>query len=115
MATSRSLTTKKKAESYELVKPLLDAMYEEFKELSKKKPDGVLSKYKIAVVNRLLGECRGVLETEPSFAFLDLLDEDNVPQNSDVVLILSQYLTAMKQFKEAHWSGGFDGRWLIPD
>jgi hypothetical protein len=108
-------TTKKKAELHEVVMPLLQAMYEEFKEFSKKKPDAVLSKSKVQVVNRLLEKCREVLESESSLQFLDLLDEDNVPQNNDVVLMLSQYVSAMNQFKEAYHGKllgfEFDSEW----
>jgi len=113
MATSRRKTTREKAESYEVVMPLLRAMYEEFKVFSKKKPDGALSKNKIAVVNRLLKKCRTVLQSEPSFELLDLHDEDDLPQNSDVVLTLSQYVAAMEQFRERHHT--WDEGWIILD
>ncbi|EJU6114734.1 hypothetical protein N4Z96_004523, partial [Salmonella enterica] len=46
--------------------------------------------------------------------FLDLLDEDDVPQASDVTLILSQYVAAMDAFREKHY--GWDGSthdWFI--
>jgi len=74
-------------------------MYEEFSHFSKKKPEDVTSKGKIQVVNRLLENCRKVLEDEESIGFLDLLDDDELPQNSDVVLMLSQYVAAMKQYR----------------
>ncbi len=38
----------------------------------------------------------------------DMLDEDTVPQNSDAVLILSQWQAALKQYKDRHY--GFDSR-----
>jgi len=100
-------TTAAQAAAWETAKPLLDAMYNEFKELSKKKPDEAVSRGKIAVVNRLLEKCRETLNGEDSLAFLDLLDEDNVPQNSDVVLMLSQYVAAMETFRSAYhgWTG----------
>jgi hypothetical protein len=66
---------------------------------SKKKPDAVVSKSKILIVNRLIMKVRVVLTDEASLEFLDLLDEDDVPQTSDVTLILSQYVAAMVEFK----------------
>lgn len=110
---SRS-TTRVQAAAWEIAKPLLDAMYNEFKELSKKKPDEAISKSKIAVVNRLLEKCRETLAGEDSLAFLDMLDQDNVPQYSDVVLTLSQYAAAMKAFREAYygWDGSED-TWFV--
>lgn len=95
--------TTEKVELYEVVRPLLGAMYSEFKELSKKKPDAVVSKAKIKVVNRLLTKCQEVLQSEAFIDYLDLIDEDEVPQNSDIVLMLSQYVTAMKQFHTTYY------------
>ena len=84
-----------KVDLFEVLFPLLRAMYEEFKELSKKKPEGALNKQKVFTVNRLLVKCKQLLEGEPSIEFLDQLDDVAMPQNSDVVLSLSQYVTAM--------------------
>jgi hypothetical protein len=94
--------------------PLLQSMFAEFKELSKKKPDGAVNKSKIKVINRLLTKCREVLQSELSIDYLDLLEEDDLPQNSDVVLMLSQYVAAMKKFHDDHY--GFDGsehKWFV--
>ena len=94
--------------------PLIRAMYEEFKELSKKKPEGALSKAKIALVNRLMEKCREILKGEDALGFLDLLSEDDVPQNSDVVLMLSQYVAAMNQFHATyHGWDGTDHTWAL--
>ncbi|AFZ25117.1 hypothetical protein Cylst_2945 [Cylindrospermum stagnale PCC 7417] len=107
-------TSREKADIHEFTMPLLEAMKIEFKELSKKKPDAVLSKSKVKVVNRLLESCRQVLCLEASLDYLDILNEDDVPQNSDVVLLLSQYVAAMRQFKSTYY--GYDGkedRWFV--
>ncbi len=117
MSDDLQVTTSAQASAWEIANPLLSAMYGEFKEFSKKKPDGAVSKAKIRVVNRLLQKCREVLEDQDSLAFLDLLDEDEVPQNSDVVLTLSQYSAAMEQFRDAHhgWTGGAHQWKFSPD
>ena len=39
-------TTKERAQAYDTTMPLLEAMYLEFKDLSKKKPDAAVSKSK---------------------------------------------------------------------
>ncbi|SER92426.1 hypothetical protein [Halopseudomonas bauzanensis] len=107
-------TTNEKAQTHDTMTPLLEAMYSEFKELSKKKPDSAVSKSKIKIVNRLLEKVRIVLSDEESMEFLDLLDEDDVPQASDVTLILSQYVAAMSAFHGKHY--GWDGSshtWFI--
>ena len=96
-------TTTERAEAYEELMPLLESMYREFQELSKKKPDAVLNKRKVEIVNRLLRDVYHVLEGQTSSAYLDLLDEDDLPQNSDVVLMLSQTVAAMRQFKSTYY------------
>jgi hypothetical protein len=100
-------TTKEKAQTHDTMTPLLTAMYAEFKELSKKKPDSAVSKSKIKIVNRLLERVRIILSDEESIGFLDMLDEDDVPLASDVTLILSQYVAAMNAFhgKYHGWNG----------
>jgi len=103
----KDYTTKSKAQTHDTMMPLLEAMYSEFKELSKKKPDSAVSKNKIKIVNRLLEKVKTVLSDEESIDFLDLLDEDDVPQASDVTLILSQYVAVMKAFYSNYH--GWDG------
>lgn len=76
----------------------MDALYQEIQGLCKKKPDVTLSSGKVKLINRLLEDLRTVLENEPGLKYLDLLDNDSLPQNSDVVLILSQYVAAMNTF-----------------
>ena len=98
-----NLTTTAHAEKHDNVMPLVEAMLREFQELSKKKPDSALNKRKVEIVNRLLQEAHKVLEAEPTSAYLDLLDEDDLPQNSDVVLILSVTVAAMKIFRERYY------------
>jgi len=107
LSKDKFYTTKEKAQTHENMTPLLEAMYSEFKELSKKKPDAAVSKSKIKIVNRLLEKVTIVLSDEESIGYLDLLDEDDVPQVSDVTLILSQYVAAMKAFYQKHF--GYNG------
>ncbi|OAT50877.1 hypothetical protein M997_0234 [Proteus hauseri ATCC 700826] len=94
--------------------PLLKAMYAEFRDISKKKPDSAVSKSKIKIVNRLLERVKTVLSDEGSISFLDFLDEDDIPQASDVTLILSQYVAAMETFyKKSYGWDGSKHRWFI--
>jgi len=108
MKNALGKTTKAKSESHDTLLPLLQSMSEEFKELSKKKPDSAVSKSKITIVNRLLEAIRLILKDEASITYLDLLDEDSVPQVSDVSLILSQYVAAMQAFRSRYY-GYIDG------
>ena len=105
--------TDEQAATYDRLVPMLEAAHREMTELSKKKQDGVVNALKIKMLNRLLGELSKVIEKDPSYAFVDMLDEETLPQNSDAVLILSQWQAALKQYKDRHY--GFDGsgqRWF---
>jgi hypothetical protein len=64
----------KQANLYDTTRPLLDALYQEVQSLSKKKPDATLSASKVKLINRLLEDVRKVLDGEPAFKYLDLLD-----------------------------------------
>lgn len=114
MTRHQSATTSKKASTHDVTMPLLHAMFEEFKELAKKKPEAAVSKSKLVIANRLLQRVREVLEDEESIEFLDLLDEDDVPQVSDVTLIFSQYVAAMHAFKtKYHGWNGTEHAWYL--
>lgn len=113
MEEGQEYTTLDKVSTYNTTIPLLSAMYEEFKELSKKKPEAAVSKSKINIANRLIERVRIVLGDEESLYFLDILDEDDVPQTSDVTLIFSQYVAAMKAFHSKYYGyNGSDYDWF---
>lgn len=95
-------TTSARVETYKVVQPLLDSMRTEFRELSRKKPDATVSKLKVTVVNRLLERCRDILAEEPELEFLDLLADESLPQTSDVLIVLSQHVTAMHAYEKRY-------------
>lgn len=94
--------TDEQATTYDQLVPMLEAAQREMTELSKKKQDGVVNALKIKMLNRLLGELSKVIEMDPSHTFVDMLDEETLPQNSDAVLVLSQWQAALKQYKGRH-------------
>jgi len=95
--------TPEQTRRFEIVMPLLQSMLAEMKELAKKKQDAPVNQMKVRMVNRLLEDVRVVLDQEPEMAYLDMLDEESLPEYSDSVVVLSQYLTAMERFEERHW------------
>lgn len=110
--------TAEQAATYDRLVPMLEAAHREMTELSKKKQDGIVNELKIKMLNRLLTQLGKIIEYDPSHGFVDMLDEDTLPQNSDVVLILSQWKAALSQFHKKHY--GFDGttgknRWFTEE
>ena len=51
------------------------------------------------MINKLINSAREILVDEINMHYLDILDEDMLPQNSDVVLILSQYIESLNQYR----------------
>jgi len=108
-------STTEKGDKYDTLMPLLEAMFREFQDLAKKKQDGVLNKRKVEIVNRLLKDVINLLEGEPSRTYLDMLDEADLPQNSDVVLVLRQFVAAMQGFHSKYWlyTAGESWHWTV--
>jgi hypothetical protein len=99
---TRALISAEKADRYDHLRPLLTAMTDEFREAARKKPEAALNKRKVSIVNRLLSDILDLLDGEPQRQYLDLLDEDDLPQNSDVSLMLGQVMSAMGLFEKKY-------------
>jgi hypothetical protein len=113
--TSSPPPTEEQAATYDRLVPMLEAAHREMTELSKKKQDGIVNTLKIKMLNRLLAELGKIIESDPSHAFVDMLDEETLPQNSDAVLILSQWQAALKQYKDRHYGKDkvtYESRWF---
>lgn len=88
---------------YDNIMPLLEAMHKDFQTFSKSKPEATLSKKKVEMVNAILTEVLTILEGESNKEFLELIDEEDLPQNSDVALMLGQAVAAMEFFRNKHF------------
>ena len=100
--TNQNLPTNADIVKYEMLEKLINSSFIEMKEFSKKKPDELLNKFKVTSLNRILGPIKDLLKNEPTFSFLDLLDEDTIPSYSDSILIIAQFQSAMHQFKNTY-------------
>jgi len=104
--------------NYKMLNELVEAVYIEMKELSKKKPDDLLNKFKVKSVNRVIEKLKVLLKEEPTVEFLDILDEESLPSNSDTVLIISQHIAALKQYKDRYYKydkGSYEHRWYTKE
>jgi hypothetical protein len=88
---------------YEKVVGQLQNLKAEFAVLSKTKPDNALNQLKVEIVNERLKDANRLLigEHKP-FASFDEFGGDKIPTNSDVLLVLSQYLAAFDRWRSAH-------------
>jgi hypothetical protein len=109
--------SKEDADQFDLLYPMLRSVYDEMKEFSKKKQDGTLNAVKVKMTNRLLTKIKALLANHPTVEFLDLLDDQILPTNSDAVLIIAHFKSAMEQYRQKHhkYIKGIGDRWLTPD
>jgi len=96
--------TKEEVNTYQTILPLINSDLTEIRELSKKKQDEPLNKFKIKLINKKLEKAIAILRNESSTEFLELLDEETLPTNSDAVLQISQFLIALNKFKQKYYS-----------
>ncbi|MGV3681341.1 MAG: hypothetical protein ACO1PM_16695 [Acidovorax sp.] len=81
----------------------LTGLYEEMSIFSKKSPNDAVNKFKLKFINSQIIESNLLLgDRYRPFDDFDVFSEDDIPQNSDVVLILSQYLQCMEKLRGDH-------------
>jgi hypothetical protein len=92
---------KEQVEVFLKLQPQLKSAYDEIALLSKKKPTDSLNKFKLKFINSILSRANEILEDKykPFPEDFTLFNEDDMPNNSDVVFILSHYLTSLEKLR----------------
>jgi len=86
----------KDVDLFEKVESQIRKLHNEMSVLSKKNPDSPINKFKLKFINEKLKEANTLLpERHKPFVDFATFDEDQLPTNSDVVLVLSQYLDCL--------------------
>ena len=101
-AAEPSLPSEEQKSKYDRLVPMLKAAHDEVSRLSAKKQDGVLNQLKIRNINRLLDQLKPVLVDDGALEFLETLDEEALPENSDAAFLLGQWIAALERFKRQH-------------
>lgn len=88
---------------HEKVVAQLDALRADFVALSKTKPDAPVNKLKADFVNEKLAEAnRLVTGTHKPFEKFEQFGLDDLPSNSDVLVVVSQYLSCLEGWRSAN-------------
>lgn len=91
---------KEYVENFEKLHIQIKNMYNELSVLSKKSPNGAINKFKLNFINQLIEEANQFLKDRyKPFADFEKFEEDDMPFNSDVVMIISQYIVCLEKFK----------------
>lgn len=85
--------------AYDMCAHIFEGLLQEVRELSKKKPETVFSDLQIKIINRVLDDVKKIFEGTNQETYLDRLDETNAPRNCDVLMVMVQYESALKEFK----------------
>lgn len=94
----------------------LNVTITEISELSKKKPNDAVNNFKLKYINKILEDVNRLLgDTLKPFPDFTVFDEDDLPTNSDISLILAQYESSLYDFflKNTDNLGGIQRYWLI--
>lgn len=92
----------------------LMGVYDELSILSKKKPDDAVSEFKLRFVNTLLSRANQFLgEKYRPFDDFTEFDQDDMPQNGDVVFILSQYLQCFEKLRADNTARMGQWHWVV--
>jgi len=121
MTDFHDVTNDESVAIYEASVEIFAGLIREIRELSKKKPDAIMSAGKVKLINRVLTDLKSVLQAEPEGKYLDILSDEDLPQFSDAVLVMVQYETTLLKFSkrykkkiEIDWDRN-KVRWITPE
>ena len=88
---------------FEKMKAQIRQLHGEVSTLSKSKPDNPINKFKLGFINEKLEEANAILKGDfKPFKEFTTFNTDDLPSNSDVVMVLSQYLDGLEAWRSAH-------------
>jgi hypothetical protein len=103
MTEFEHITTDAAVETYQSAIGVFRALLHEVRELSKKKPDATLSKNKVKLINNVLSDLMRILEGEPEGKYLQILEDNELPQVSDALMMMVQFEAALNAFHHRYY------------
>lgn len=94
---------------FEKLKAQLDSIYQEMSMLAKKSPNDAVNTFKIKFVNATLTQCNEFFgERYRPFSDFETFSVDELPLNSDVTFIVSQYIECAEKLRadNIEWAHG---------
>jgi len=92
--------------TYGMYAPFFDALYHEFRQQTRKRPDELLNNYKAETLNKVLRPLREMMQGEEYAGLLGLAiagdEEGNGMTFGDVMILLTQYKSALTKYRRAH-------------
>ncbi|HKI27209.1 MAG TPA: hypothetical protein VKA07_12865 [Candidatus Sulfotelmatobacter sp.] len=99
---------------FEKLEQQLHSFLDDISELSKKRPNDPLNKFKLKFINTTIAKLNALLKDDRPFADFKQFEVDDLPSNSDVVLLLSQYAAAVHRFRVQNTTDdGDESNWIV--
>jgi len=87
-------------DNFEKLNAQLDSLHQEMSMLAKKSPNDAVNAFKIRLVNTTLELCNELFGAKyKPFAEFVTFQTDELPSNSDVTFIVSQYIECAEKFR----------------
>ncbi len=78
----------------------LQGLHNEVTQLSKKSPNDAVNAFKLKLINRVISDGNSILgDRYMPFDDFEQFDADDLPSNSDVTVVLSQYMEQAERFR----------------
>lgn len=92
--------TKNDIEVFDKLSGQLDSLYSEINTLVKKTPNDAINSFKLKFINEILKDANSLLgERFKPFKDFSCFEDDNLPTNSDVAMIVGQYINCMEELR----------------
>lgn len=92
--------TKQEVDTFEKLQAQLQGLHNEISALSKKSQNDALNKFKLKFVNHILIDANQLLgEKYKPFNDFNIFEEADMPTNSDVAMMLTQYLNCFEKMR----------------
>ena len=113
--------TKQEVDTFEKLQAQLQGLHNEISVLSKKSQNDALNKFKLKFVNQILIDANKLLgENYKPFNDFEVFEDEDMPTNSDVAMMLTQYLNCFEKLRSdnvkkqdsypQHWFWIIDGK-----
>ncbi|WP_407193463.1 hypothetical protein [Bradyrhizobium sp. STM 3566] len=103
--------TAEEVEQFRKMAAQLEALHQEATAASKKQPDKPVSKFKVELANSVLETAKQVLGTSAPTLSFERFDTDDLPSNSDVSFVVSQFVECAEKVKAQNIKRHFNGVW----
>ena len=102
---------------FEKLTAQLGSLYQEISTLAKKSPNNAINTFIVNFVNGTLSQCNKLLgQRYRPFSEFDVFSSEDIPSNSDVTFILSQYISCAGQLRADNiYQDDPDWYWYIDD